>query len=165
MDLINRQISKARRLLWTQTIFNIFAWCLIIAFSICFLGLLVPKIWFLPYTFASWSKIWLIAGGVSAAIITFLVSLFYRPSTMYSAIEIDRRFGLRERISSAMQLNETEKQSAVGEALLNDAAAKAERIEVQEHFPIRSAPQTPWVALPFLACISLFWVPDAELPI
>ncbi len=164
MDLINRQISKARRLLWTQTILNIFAWCLIIAFSICFLGLLVPKIWFLPYTFSSWSMIWLIGGGLSAVIVAGAISMFYRPSAMHSAIEIDRRFGLRERISSAIQLNGEEKQSPVGEALLNDAATKAERIEVKDHFPIKTAPQTPWVALPILSCIALFWVPDAELP-
>lgn len=164
MDSINRQISRARRLLWTQTILNILSWCLIIAFTICFLGLLVPKIWFLPYSFESWSRIWLIACGASAAICAGLISLFFRPSPMFSAIEIDRRFGLRERLSSAILLNEDEKQSAVGEALLNDAAAKAERIEVQDHFPIRTAPQTPWIALPILACIALFWVPDAELP-
>lgn len=83
---------------------------------------------------------------------------------MHSAIEIDRRFGLRERISSAIQLNGEEKHSPVGEALMNDAAAKAERIEVKDHFPIKTAPQTPWVALPILSCVALFWVPDAELP-
>ncbi len=164
MDLINRQISKARRLLWTQTILNILSWCLIIAFTVCFFGLLVPKIWFLPYTFASWSTIWLIGGGLAAAIVTGITSLFYRPSVLYSAVEIDRRFGLRERISSALQLDAADRQSSVGEALLNDAASKAERIEVPEHFPVRTAPQTPWVSLPFLACIALFWVPDAELP-
>ena len=164
MDLINRQISRARRLLWTQTILNLFSWCLIIAFSVCFFGLLIPKIWFLPFTFASWSRIWLIGGGLAAAIVAGTTSLFYRPSVLYSAIEIDRRFGLRERLSSAVQLDAAERQTPVGEALLSDAALKAERIEVPEHFPIRTAPQTPWVALPFLACIALFWVPDAELP-
>ena len=164
MDLINRQISRARRLLWTQTILNLFSWCLIIAFSVCFFGLLIPKIWFLPFTFASWSRIWLIGGGLAAAIVAGTTSLFYRPSVLYSAIEIDRRFGLRERLSSAVQLDAAERQTPVGEALLSDAALKAERIEVPEHFPIRAAVQTPWVALPFLACVALFWVPDAELP-
>lgn len=103
MDSINRQISRARRLLWTQTILNIFAWCLIIAFTICFFGLLVPKIWFLPYTFASWSKVWLIGGGLAALLMAGTIALFYRPSVLYSAVEIDRRFGLRERISTEHQ--------------------------------------------------------------
>jgi len=162
VDLINRQISKARRLLWTQTILNIFAWCLIISFSLCFVGLLVPKIWFLPYTFVSW--IWLVGSALAAAVVAGSIAMFYRPSAMHSAIEIDRRFGLRERISSAIQLNGEEKQSPVGEALLKDAATKAERIEVKDHFPIKTAPQTPWVALPILSCVALFWVPDAEFP-
>ena len=164
MDSINRQISRARRLLWTQTILNISSWCLILAFSICFLGLLVPKIWYLNYSFESWSKVWLVGGTLSAAITAAIISMFYRPSAMRSAVEIDQRFGLRERVSSALQLDGAEKESPVGLALLNDAATKVERIEVRDHFPIRSAPQTPWVALPVLSCIVLFWVPDRELP-
>jgi hypothetical protein len=162
VDLINRQVSKARRLLWTQTILNTFAWCLIIAFSICFVGLLIPKIWFLPYNFIIW--VWMLGSVVSAAVIAVAVSMLYRPSVMHSAIEIDRRFGLRERISSAIQLNGEEKLSPVGAALLNDATTKAERIEVKDHFPIKTAPQTPWIVLPILACTALLWVPDAELP-
>ena len=164
MDSINRQISRARRLLWTQTILNISSWCMIVAFSICFLGLLAPKIWYLNYSFESWSRVWLVGGTLAAAITACIISLFYRPSAMRSAVEIDRRFGLRERISSALQLDVVEKESPVGLALLNDAATKVERIEVRDHFPIRSAPQTPWIALPFLSCLALFWVPDAELP-
>jgi len=164
MDLINRQIKRARRLLWTQTVLNVFAWCLIGFFSVGFLGLLVPKLWFLPVSFSNWSMAWLIGCAIAAVITAGTISLFYIPSNLYSAVEIDRRFGLRERISSAIQLEAAEKQSPVGEALLNDAAAKAERIEVRDQFPIRTAPQTPWVALPIVACLALFWVPNAEIP-
>ena len=164
MDSINRQIARASRLLWTQTILNILSWCLILAFSICFVALLVPKIWFLPYTFNSWSLIWLSACGGAAALVTGIISFYYRPSRLHSAIELDRRFGLRERISSAMQLDPEARQTAVGDALLKDAAAKAERIDVRDHFPVKTSPQTPWVLLPLLSCIALFWVPDAELP-
>ena len=109
-------------------------------------------------------KVWLVGGTLSAAITAAIISMFYRPSAMRSAVEIDQRFGLRERVSSALQLDGAEKESPVGLALLNDAATKVERIEVRDHFPIRSAPQTPWVALPVLSCIVLFWVPDRELP-
>jgi len=164
VDSINRQISRARRLLWTQTILNISSWCLIVAFTICFLGLLAPKIWYLNYSFELWSRVWLVGASLGAALTAGIVSMFYRPTAMRSAVEIDRRFGLRERISSALQLDGVEKESPVGMALLNDAATKVERIEVRDHFPIRSAPQTPWVALPVLSCLALFWVPDRELP-
>jgi hypothetical protein len=164
MDFIDRQIAKARNLLWMQSSLNTLAWCLIVAFSVCFVGMLVPKIWFLPYTFRSWSSIWMLASGGAAALVTGVAAFFLRPSQIYSAIELDRRFGLRERMSSALQLDSKERETPIGEALVQDAVAKAERIDVRDHFPIKSAPQTPWVLLPVLSCIVLFWVPDAELP-
>jgi hypothetical protein len=164
MDIINRQIKRAANLLWTRTILNVLAWCLIIAFSICFIGLLVPKIVFLPYTFQDWSKRWFAISGIVVAVVTFAVAMIYRPTRLHSAIELDRRFGLRERISSAIQLDATEVASPVGSALVQDAQTKAERLDVRDQFPVRFAAQTPWVMLPLLACISLFWVPDAEMP-
>jgi chemotaxis protein histidine kinase CheA len=165
MDLIDRQIARAGRLLWTQSVLNIVSWCLIVAFSICFFALLVPKIWFLPYTFRSWSLLWMTGCAGGAALVAGSIAFFYRPSRLYSAIELDRRFGLRERISSALQMVPEDRESPIGEALIRDAAAKAERIDVRDHFPIKSAPQTPWVLLPLLSCFSLFWVPDAEVPV
>ncbi|MEQ1830237.1 MAG: hypothetical protein ABL921_30040 [Pirellula sp.] len=164
MDSIDRQIARARRLMWLQTTLNILSWCLIIAFSVGFVAMLVPKIWYLPYTFRSWSFGWMLGCGGAATIVTATIAYFFRPSRILSAIELDRRFGLRERISSAYQLDSEQRHSAIGEALIQDAAIKAERIDVRDHFPIRTAPQTPWVLLPLLSCIALFWVPDAELP-
>ena len=162
MDLINRQVSRAARLLWTQTILNILSWCLIVSFTACFVAMLVPKIWFFPYTFSSWSTSWLVGSAVVSGIVTLSIALLYRPSKLHSAMELDRRFGLRERISSALQMEPNEQLTNIGDALLKDATAKAEKIDVRDHFPVRSAPQTPWVMLPFVACLALFWVPDAE---
>jgi hypothetical protein len=103
-------------------------------------------------------------GGV-AALLSIGIAFLYRPSRMGSAIELDRRFGLRERISSAYQLDAETRETAIGEALVQDAILKADRIDVRDHFPVKPAPQTPWVLLPLLSCVALFWVPDAELPI
>lgn len=164
MDTIQRQIARARNLIWAQSVLNVLAWCLILAFGICFIALLIPKIWYLPYTFRSWSAIWMVSCGAGAALVTLVMAFFIRPTRLNSAIELDRRFGLRERISSALQLDDSQRQTPIGEALLQDAATKAERIDVRDHFPIKSAPHTPWVALPIMACVALFWVPDSELP-
>jgi len=164
MDIIQRQVNRVARLLWTRTILNVLAWTLIIAFSICFVALLVPKIWFLPYQFEAWSLRWLAGCGIAAATATMIIALLNRPSQMQSAIELDQRFGLRERISSALLMEPAERESAIGAALVQDAQAKAERIDVRDQFPVRFSPQAPWVLLPLTACIALFWVPDAELP-
>ena len=164
MDIINRQVNRVSRLLWTRTVLRIFAWTLIISFTVCFIGLLVPKIWFLPYTFEAWSSRWLAASSVIAILVTAVLALLNRPSKLSSAIELDQRFGLRERISSALQLSPAEVGTPIGEALIADAQSKAERIDVRDQFPIRFSSQAPWVLLPLIACVALFWVPDAELP-
>jgi tetratricopeptide (TPR) repeat protein len=162
MDPINRQIAKASRLLWTQTLLNILSWMLIASFSICFAVLLVPKLWFVPYQLnAVW---WMVGSGVFAVAISVIVGLFFQPSVLHSAIELDRRFGLRERVSSALQLDPEQRVTPVGNALIQDATDKIERIDVRDQFPVKTSPQTPWVLLPLLACIALLWVPDAELP-
>ena len=164
MDIIQRQVNRVARLVWTKTLLSVLAWTLIFAFSVCFVALLVPKIWFLPYQFEAWSLRWLAGCGLSAAVITAVVALMNRPSEMQSAIELDQRFGLRERVSSALLLTPSERETAIGAALIQDAQAKAERIDVRDQFPVRFAAHTPWVFLPLAACIALFWVPDAELP-
>lgn len=164
MEVIQRQVNRVSRLLWARTILKVTAWALMIAFSVCFAALLVPKIWFIPYQFEAWSLRWMAGCGAAAAAVTVLVSLLKRPSKMQSAIELDQRFGLRERVSSALLLTPDERETAIGEALVQDAQTQAERIDVRDQFPIRFSPQTPWVLLPLTACIALFWVPDAELP-
>ena len=164
MDIIQRQVNRVARLLWTKAILSVLAWTLIVAFSVCFVALLVPKVWFLPYQFDAWSLRWLAGCGLSAVLVTAIAALMNRPGKMQSAIQLDQRFGLRERVSSALLLTPSERETAIGAALIQDAQAKAERIDVRDQFPVRFAAHTPWVFLPLAACIALFWVPDAELP-
>jgi hypothetical protein len=144
---------------------NSLGWCWIATFAVCFVAMLVPKIWFLPYTFESWSRAWLIGSAVTATATAFLVSWIRRPSQLATAIELDSRFALRERCSSALALQDDDRESAIGRALVQDADHKLQRVDVRDAFPIRPAPQVAWTALPVAACLAMFWVPDAELPL
>ncbi len=162
METIHRQLVKAWRRLWLQSWINTFGWSLMIAMSLCFAALLIPKIWFLPYTFASWSRIWLVSSLAVATVVATVIAWVRRPSRIAAAVEIDRRFALRERCSSALDLCQSDRESAIGQALLRDAASQLERIDVRDQFPIRPAPQIAWIALPIAACVALFWIPDAE---
>lgn len=163
MNTLYRQVTKARRMLWLQSILNVFSWSLIIAFTVCFLGLLVPKILFLPSSFANWNYYWLGGAAVVSIAVTAIIASINRPTVIQSAIELDRRFNLRERTSSALQLDESERATPIGQALVLDAENKADRIDVRDQFPIRPAPHSPWVLLPCIACAALFWVPNAQL--
>lgn len=163
MNTLYRQVTKARRMLWLQTILNVFSWSLIAAFTVCFLGLLVPKIIFLPPSFSNWNYYWLGGAAFASVAVTTVIASLNRPTVMSSAIELDRRFNLRERTSSALQLDEMERSTPIGQALVLDAEAKADRIDVRDQFPVRPAPHSPWVLLPCIACAAIFWVPNAQL--
>ena len=59
--------------------------------------------------------------GLVAAIVWTLVS---RRSVLDAAIELDLRFGLKERVSSSLSLSEDDLQSDAGRALVKDALKK-----------------------------------------
>ena len=58
------------------------------------------------------------ATGVAAAAVWTIVS---RRTALDAAIEIDRRFELRERVASSISLSETEQHTHAGQALVKDA--------------------------------------------
>jgi hypothetical protein len=67
---------------------------------------------------------------LAATMITWLV----RRSALEAAMEIDRRFGLKERVASSMSLHQEELQSEAGHALIEDAVRRVSRIDVPERF-------------------------------
>lgn len=160
MDKIYSQVSKARRYLWLQTAFAVLPGWLLVSFSIAFLAMLIPKIFYIPFTFETWGRNGLVAATALALLGTLVHAWMLRPSLRSSAIELDRRFQLRERVSSALDLTPDDQQTPIGSALVQDAIRQVERIDVRDQFPLRFKASTPWVLLPVLACIALFWVPD-----
>ncbi|MFN7734206.1 MAG: hypothetical protein ACK5OB_20080 [Pirellula sp.] len=164
MQTIRRQIQLAWRRLWLQNALHALGWTLLICFSVCFLVLLVPKILYVDYTFESLSRIALTLAATSAVAIAALIAWWRQPTELRAAVELDQRFGLRERASSAMNLPEIDRESAAGRALLEDAANKLQNIDVRDGFPVRPAPQLAWTLLPLAACLALFWVADAPAP-
>ena len=49
-----------------------------------------------------------------------------------SAIELDRRFGLKERVSSVLSLQSDELETEAGQALLTDAVRRVEDAVIEE---------------------------------
>jgi len=166
MEVIQKQVQRAiRRLLFHSWLFWL-NWALLGCFSICFLGLLIPKIWFFDWEPSlqrqRWDWAWWAGASVLALSIASLIAWLRRPSALQAAVEIDRRYRLRERCSSALAIDQDQLKSPFGQALLSDAEKQINRIDLRDHFPIRPAPQWAWVALPLAACLALFWVPDAQ---
>ena len=69
---------------------------------------------------------------IIAVIWTFLV----RRNALDAAIELDRRFGLKERVSTSLALTTEDRESQIGRALLDDASRRVAQVRVSEQFVI-----------------------------
>ncbi|MFN9880472.1 MAG: hypothetical protein ACK557_18535, partial [Planctomycetota bacterium] len=87
-----------------------------------------------------------------------------RPTRLEAAVEVDQRYSLRERLSSALALDAKSADSDAGRALLADAAERAARIDVRDQFPIRLERRAAWLLLPIAAIAGLALIPDATSP-
>src|SRR4029453_10901232 len=114
MEEIKRQVGRAQRRLVLEQFLRVFGWSLFASLLIAVIGLAIPRIWALNIQQQIWDWSW-IGGGLGAGLVmawswTWLI----RRSKLDAAIEIDRRFGLKERVSSTLALSPDELSSDVG---------------------------------------------------
>lgn len=166
MEVLQRQVLRALRRLFFHSWLYWLNWTLLACFSICFVGLLIPKIWHIEWSSAAgserWTWGWSIGSLLAALLVATWIAWIRKPSRIQAAVEIDQRYHLRERCSSALAIADSERQSPAGQALIQDAEKQVDRIDLRDHFPVRPAGQWAWILLPLAACIALFWVPDAQ---
>lgn len=144
MDQILAQVSRARRRLWLELFLNRLFQCLFVALAVAIVAIAVPKIFAIPSLPANWTW-WCALGSIGLGTLTALVwTLFRGLSTIDAAMELDRRFELRERVSSSLALTPAAVETPAGQALLHDAARAIERVEVGSRFGI-SLPQRRWL--------------------
>jgi len=150
---IDRAVNVARRRLVGQAFLNRLTICLSI-------GLVLATVWLLiqPFLIAerpTWLS-WIVPLTLAAnALVTAVVlALRAAPTRERTALEIDTRFALRERLTTAIGLNDELRHTSAGIALLADAEAKVAPLKVAERFPVRPRRSALWV--PALAgCLAL----------
>jgi hypothetical protein len=135
MEEIKKQVSRARRRLILQQFGGIAAWSLFVCLLIAAFALAVPKIWPIPtLDYQAWMWGW-IGGSIGVAFLAAMViTWIVRRSALDAAMEIDRRFGLKERVASSLSLHPEELESEAGHALVEDAVRRVSRIDVPERF-------------------------------
>ena len=79
------------------------------------------------------------------------------------ASEVDHRFGLKERVSSALAIDPEVAQGQVGQALIEDAKRRVETIEVAEKFELRPRWSGLLPLIPLAIIGMLLFLPDAQL--
>lgn len=165
MEQLHRQVLRARRRLIAQQFLRIVGWWMFAALTISAAALAVPKIWIMEFD-ATASVVWITSwlGGTLA--VAFVGAMFCawwaRRNVLEAAIEIDRRFQLRERVSSALTLGPQERESEAGRALISDTSHRVQRIDVRSEFGFRPTWRLLLPLLPAVASLVLvLWVEDA----
>jgi hypothetical protein len=133
-----------------------------VGFLVALLAIVVPKIWHVAIAGQTWTIGWLSGTALAGFLVAGFWTLVTRGDRLDAAIELDRRFGLKERVSSTLALSDDELETSAGQALLDDATRRVSHVEVAEGF--HSQPKW-WGLLPLAPAIAVFLiavlVPDA----
>lgn len=163
MNDLNKQVRQARRRLNVQKFLSVVFWALTSSLAVAAVGVAIPKFWPLRIDPTIWQLAWIggsILVGIAVAACWTLVN---RRNELEAAIEIDRRYGLKERVSSCLSLKESESNSEAGQALINDAVRRVAEVDVAEKF--RVAPDR-WAFMPLAMAVVVFgitFLTDAQL--
>lgn len=134
MDEIRSRVQAARQRLVLRQWAGRLARCLAIALGVATLAVAVPKIVALPSLPEWWNTAW-VAGAAAAGVIAATIWTAVRSkSPLDAAVEIDSRYGLRERIASTLALGEEDLETEAGAALAKDARNAIQRVDVDERF-------------------------------
>lgn len=134
MEPLQRQVRIARRRLIVQQFCTALVWSSFAALVVALAAIGASKLWPLAGESPRWAALWL-GGALAAAVIAAGGWTWARRrSQLEAALEIDRRFGLQERVSSALALAPAERGTPAGEALLSDSIRRVSRLHVGERF-------------------------------
>jgi len=161
--LVEQSIGRARRRLVAQQMLESVS-------MFASVGLACGLVWFLaePWLIDSppeWLR-WTVLGvAASLGILAALVwSILRTPSRETAALELDKRFDLRERVTTVLTLRPEERSTPAGHAVLNDAHSHVSKLIVAEKFPVR--PGRFAAGVPVLLCgVALayfFYQPDVS---
>jgi hypothetical protein len=160
LPLLQTQVRQAYRRLRFQSVLNALVWCWAAAIFLA-VGWCLLEPWVLPS--AKPLLRWQIAGGsLGVGTLTALVIGWKRtPSLVETALSIDDRFGLRERVTTSLTLPPEQVASAAGRALLEDVNKKIADLDIRSKFPLTLsgwAGLVPAAAL-LLALVGVFYEP------
>lgn len=160
MEELHKQVRRAQWRLAMQKFVSAIGWCWFAAAVVALALIVVGKYW--PMGVPDWA--WGV-GAVAAGLVVAIVWTFAaRQRAIGAAIELDRRFALKERVSSTLALTPEQRETAAGQALIADAQRRIERIDVNEHFGVAVPRHFLLPLLPGLAALLVaLFVPPAAL--
>ncbi len=137
MDQIREQVRRARRRLSLELFLNRLLRCWFFALVAAVVAIATPKLWAIENLPDNWSLLCAL-GGLAMGLLVAMVWTWLRGrSELEAAVEIDRRYGLKERVASSLSLTPDAAKTPAGQALLSDALRAVGRVDLDERFKIR----------------------------
>jgi hypothetical protein len=151
MDVLKQQVRRARRRLVFQRFLAVLSWSWFAWLLAAAVVVTVDK--FFPLGLLTWA--WPVAALVCGLLTAIIWCYATRRDELEAALEIDRRFGLKERVSSTYALAPEQLESPAGRALVDDAMKRVERLHVADQFRVRLG---RWSWLPLLPGLAVFLI-------
>ena len=130
MDELNKQVRRAQWWLGVGRFVRALGWCCFATLFLAAVLIAVDK--FRPTGVEAW--IWAAGGLALGLVAAALWAVVSGRGPVDAAIEIDHRFDLKERVSSALAMSDEQRQTGVGRALAEDAVRRVSRIDVGDRF-------------------------------
>ena len=151
MNQIQNKTVAARRRLVFSRFCRSFCVTLAIAWSVAALVLAARSIWVVPGSNMtllgiSWQWSWVGGSTLVALLASGIWTGWTCPTLSAVAAEIDEKFHLAQRLRSSLELSDADRETPMGKALVEDAAGRADRLQLSEHFAIRPA-RVGWLPL------------------
>lgn len=132
MEELQKQVRRAKRRITLQRFVNVLGWCWFATLLLAAVILLVDKYFPLHVQLWAWG-----AGAIAVGLLAAIAwTLLVGGKPLEAAIEIDRRFGLKERVSSTLAMPPEDLESEAGQTVTLDATRRVARVEISEKFPI-----------------------------
>ena len=155
MEPILQQVKRARRRLSLQLLVDRLLRCWFASALVAVVAVALPKLIVIESLPEEWTARCAVAAFLAGLLCASVWTWWSGKSELDAAAEIDRRFGLRERVASSLSLSPQEAESAAGRALLADAQRAIRRLELSERFRIEM-PRRSW--LPLVTAVLAFVV-------
>ena len=163
VENLRKQIGRAHRRLLLQSLAGKLAWCWFFALLAGTVAIAAGKFWPMENQL-NWAAACLAASLAVGAVAAVVWTWLGRQDALSAAVEVDRRFGLKERVSSTLALNSRQLESEVGQALVQDASQRLATIDVSEQFGVRLGRRALLPLAPAIAALVLALGIDGRSP-
>lgn len=164
MNHVESKVRSARRRIMLARFGRALCVTLFGALIVATIAIALPALRVIPVDFTTWAYSWIGGASLAAVVAALIYAVATTPSIDTVAAEVDKRFDLRERLSSSLSLEDDDLESDFGAALVADAVKRADQIDVAERFSLKPSRLglLPVAIVPVMAIVLLLVEPMSE---